>query len=122
MRKITIAAMVGIAALTSPAPLLAAPPAPSALGSDIRCFLLSNAYAKSATDPKARSAAAATLTFYLGRLDGRATPQVIASTMRSTGTTIDPKTAGAQMSGCAQQMARSEQSIQAAVRLLAAKK
>jgi hypothetical protein len=113
MRKTIPAALLGLAALIGPAHA-AAP-----LDDDVRCFILSNAFAKSATDPKARAAAAASLTFYLGRLDGRAPPASVAQVISRVGKGIDPKTAGVQMGACTQRMARSEQSIQAAVRMLA---
>ncbi len=115
MHKITTAAIICIAALASPASVLAAPAPPAAPGDDVRCFILSNAFAKKATDPKARELAAATLTFYLGRLDGRASPASVAAAIRREGPTIDPKAAGTQMTACATRMARSEQAIQVAV-------
>jgi hypothetical protein len=115
MGKITMAATAFIALLASTGSTLAAP---AVSDDDVRCFLLSNAFAKSATDPKARATAAATLTFYLGRLDGRASPAVIAATIKRVGPTIDPKAAGPQMGACAQRMGQSEQTIQAAVKLL----
>lgn len=109
MRKFTLAAMAGFAALASPA-------SAQVVDSDVRCFLLSNAFAKQASDDKARSVAAASLAFYLGRLDGKTTAPGIAAAIRRDGPMIDPKTAGAQMSACAAHMTRLEQAIQAAVK------
>jgi hypothetical protein len=109
MRKITVAAILSFISLASPA-------SAQTVDSDIRCFLLSNAFAKQASDEKARTLAAASLTFYLGRLDAKSTVPAIADSIRRNRTTIDPKTAGAQMSACAAHMGRLEQSIQAAVK------
>jgi hypothetical protein len=115
MRKITAVATAFIALMASSTSAMAAP---AVSDDDVRCFLLSNAFAKSATDPKARATAAATLTFFLGRLDGRAPPAVIAAVIKRVGPTIDPKAAGPQMGACAQRMGQSEQTIQAALKLI----
>jgi hypothetical protein len=46
---------------------------------DARCLFLSNAFASQATDPGNRQLAISTGAFFLGRLDGRATPAAIRS-------------------------------------------
>ena len=112
MRNITLAAMAFVVTTASPASAQSVP-------DDVRCFLLSNGFAKQATDPKARQVAVASLTFYLGRLDGKADAATIANTVRREGPAIDPKSAGAQMIACASRMAHAEQSIQAAINALA---
>ena len=80
---------------------------------DVRCMLLSNVFAKGASDEKVRNGATQNLAFYIGRLDGRADPQGIASAIRTQASSIDPKTAGPAMDACASRMARAAQSIQA---------
>jgi len=115
MRILTLAAAAGIVALAASA---APATAQVANNDDVRCFLLSNAFAKQATDPKARQISAASLTFYLGRLDGHITPPTMADAMRRAGTGIDPKTAGTAMTACTARMARAEQTVQAAAKLI----
>jgi len=88
----------------------------------VRCFVLSNAFAKQAKDAGGRQLAAASMAFYMGRLDGRADPKTIAENVRRVGAAIDPKAAGALMSACANHMGRSEQALQTAIRALAPKK
>jgi hypothetical protein len=111
MRKITtVASILFFISLASPAC------AQSAIDGDVRCFLLSNAFAKQATDEKARGLAATSLAFYLGRLDAKANVATIADAIRRDRQTIDPKTAGTQMSTCAAHMGRLEQSIETAVK------
>lgn len=80
---------------------------------DVRCLLLSNGFAKSAKEERAKQIAAETLIFYVGRLDGRAASQVITDAMRGQASSIDPKTAGPEMTACAARVARAKQAIQA---------
>lgn len=89
---------------------------------DVRCVLLSNLYAKQATDDHGRQLASQTLAFYLGRLDGRANQQALATALRNQAPTIDPKTAGPAMNTCALRLASAEQGIQAAGRTIAPSK
>ncbi len=86
---------------------------------DVRCMLLSNMFAKYASDEKVRNAAARSLVFYIGRLDGRADAQTIASAMRAQASSIDPKTSGPAMDACASRVARAAQSIQALAKTVA---
>lgn len=79
---------------------------------DARCLLLSNGFAKGAKDERAKQVAAETLIFFIGRLDGRAAPQALTNAMRSQATSIDPKTAGPEMTACAARVARAKQAIQ----------
>ena len=80
---------------------------------DVRCLLLSNGFARGAKDERAKQVAAETLVFFVGRLDGRAAPQVLTNAMRSQATSIDPKNAGPEMTTCAARVARAKQAIQA---------
>ncbi len=92
---------------------MAAPASAQAIVNDARCFVLSNAFAKAAKDENGRKVAAASMTFYLGRLDGKATPAVIADTITKQAAGVDPKMAATQMSICAAKLVRTEQGIQA---------
>jgi hypothetical protein len=85
---------------------------------DVRCLMLSNLFTKAATDDRAKQIARQTLAFYLGRLDGRATPQALTAAMRAQATTIDPKIAGPAMNGCAARLGKAQQAVQAASRAL----
>ena len=105
--KLTIFA-AGLLSLAITAPVSA-----QSVPDDMRCFILSNFFAKSDKDPKQRMLAAESTIFYLGRLDGRAAPAAIASGLHSQ---IDPKTAGPVMTACAQHLGRAEQAMQEAIR------
>ena len=109
MRKITTAAIACLGLFASSASAQTVP-------DDVRCFLLSNIFAKQEKNPKPQQAAAASLTFYLGRLDGKADAATIASTIRHEGPALNPKTAGTQMTACVARMAHSQQALQAAIR------
>lgn len=101
--------------------LLAAPSFPATAAnapaanppSDVRCLLLSNAFSKSANNEQAKQVAAQTLLFYVGRLDGRMAPAALESAMRTQSASIDPKTAGAEMTACASRLAQAQQRITA---------
>jgi hypothetical protein len=80
---------------------------------DVHCMLLSNIFAKGASDEKARNAAGQNLAFYIGRIEGRADPQAIATAMRAQASSIDPKTSGPAMDACGSRLARAAQPIQA---------
>jgi hypothetical protein len=60
---------------------------------DVRCVLLSNVVARGITDPKAKSLAEESLSFYLGRLDRQASDQAITDAMRSIPPAIGASTA-----------------------------
>jgi hypothetical protein len=83
---------------------------------DVRCLLLSNMFAKSASDARGKEAGAKTLLYFLGRLDARANEQTITAAMRAQGATINARTAATEMSACAARMQRAQQMIQAAGR------
>jgi hypothetical protein len=92
---------------------IVSPASAQTVSEDVRCMLLSNIFAKGASDEKVRNGASLNLAFYIGRLDGRADPQGIASAMRTQASSIDQKTAGPAMDACASRLARASQSIQA---------
>jgi hypothetical protein len=83
---------------------------------DVRCLMLSNLFTKAATEDQAKQVARQSLAFYLGRLDGRATPQALTAAMRAQAPTIDPKAAGPAMNACTARLAKAEQAVQAAGR------
>lgn len=87
--------------------------------SDVRCLMLSNIFAKEGGDARSKEAAAQSLLFYIGRLDGRATTQVISAAMRAQRSTINSTNASADMTACAARLQRAQQTIQAAGRAAA---
>jgi hypothetical protein len=94
-------------------PAMAANPPAQNGPSDVRCLLLSNGFSKSANNEQARQAAAQTLIFYIGRLDGRMAPGALEAAMRAQAASIDPKAAGPEMTACAARLAHAQQTIQA---------
>jgi hypothetical protein len=94
-----------LAATVSPASAQSVP-------SDVRCLLLSNAFAKQTGAEQGRQAAAQALIFYVGRLDGRADAAAITSAMRTQSASIDMKTAGTEMQACVARLAHAQQTIQ----------
>jgi hypothetical protein len=98
-------------AMVSPAVAQTAP-------DDLHCFLLSNVFAKAEKDDKRRMLAAQATMFYLGKIDGRVNPQVLAQAMR---TPLNRDTAGPQMTVCAQRLGRAEQALQAVITSVAPK-
>lgn len=89
---------------------------------DVRCLMLSNLFTRAATEDRAKQVARQSLAFYMGRLDGRASPQALAAAMRAQAPTIDPRAAGPAMNACAARMARAQQALEAAGRAAAPKK
>lgn len=85
---------------------------------DLHCFLLSNVFAKTEKDDKRRMLAAQATMFYLGKIDGHINPQALALAVHAP---LDAKTAGPQMTACAQRLGRSEQALQETIRALAQK-
>jgi hypothetical protein len=93
-------------------PALTSPAAAQSVPSDVRCLLLSNLFSKKAESEPARQAATQTLIFYVGRLDGRVAAPALEAAMRAQSASIDPKTAGAEMTACAQRLAHAQQTLQ----------
>ena len=91
---------------------IASPACAQTVPQDVRCLLLSNIFAKGASDEKVRNAAAQSLAFYVGRLDGK-DPQGISTAVRSQASSIDPKTSGPAMNACASRLALASKSIEA---------
>ena len=105
--------------LAATAGLLPAPASAQTSADDVRCFLLSNVFARQAKEPKAQQLAAASVTFFMGRLDGRLNAASLLDIARRESHAIDPKTASDQMRACVGRLARSQQSLQAALKPLA---
>jgi hypothetical protein len=85
---------------------------------DLHCFLLSNVFAKAEKDEKRRTLAGQATMFYLGKIDGRVNPNILAAAMR---TPLNPQLAGPQMTACAQRLGRAEQTLQQTIKSVAPK-
>jgi hypothetical protein len=70
--------------------------------SDVKCLLLSNLYAKAATDEKAKTTALQASFFYLGRMTGPAGE--LQSRLLEEAKTIDPQKSSDAMEACAKAM------------------
>jgi hypothetical protein len=66
---------------------------------DARCLFLSNAFATQATDPARRQLAVSTGAFFLGRLDGKASPAAIRGAFNANGS-LTVVQAKAMMNAC----------------------
>lgn len=78
---------------------------------DVRCLLLSSAFAKS-TDAKVRESATQSMNYYLGRIETRADDQAIISQIRAQSASIDRARAATEMSACATRLMQAQQHAQ----------
>lgn len=92
---------------------LAAPVWAQDIPSDVRCMLISNVFAKSASDDQAKDLASRILLFFAGRLDARDAAPAITTSIRDESGKIDPKTAAAEMNACRDRMVKATQALQA---------
>jgi hypothetical protein len=112
MNNITFAGCALLVGMAVAAPAQTPTPRPAqTIADDVRCLVLSNAFAKGATEETARQAAAHALVFYLGRLDARGDPQAVKTAMQTE--KVDPKTASADMTACATRFEQAAQAMQA---------
>jgi hypothetical protein len=101
---------------------LAAPLSAQSVPDDVRCFLLSNYFARANTDAKGKEIAAQSVFFFAGRVEGRSTAEAITTAVRAQLGTIDAKTATTEMSACAGRMQQGLQVLQRATVAAAPKK
>src|SRR5262245_49046152 len=104
-------AILGLALVGPGGPASAAAPAQGIAG-DVRCLMLSNVFAKSATEASAREIAAQSLLFYLGRINGRADARTITNAMRANAH-VNQQAASAEMRTCAGALAQAQVNLQA---------
>ena len=109
-------------ALAVPAALFADVPASAQAGSDVKCLLASNLFAKAAKEPKTRTAAEASKLYYLGRIHVRLNAAQLKAEMLAQQKTITPKNAGATMNTCARQMESGIKMVQAVTQQIAPKR
>jgi hypothetical protein len=78
---------------------------------DVRCLVLSNAFAQQTKDANQQKLAEDTIYFYLGRINGQPTAAQLKTTLDQQAKTITNATAGTQMGECVK-------AVQAKVELL----
>ncbi len=79
--------------------------------SDLQCLIVSNAFAKNATDTNQQKAAEASLYFYLGRVNDKTAAQ-LKSLLDAQSKLITDKTAGDTMNKCVQAIETKVQLLQ----------
>jgi hypothetical protein len=70
---------------------------------DVRCILLSSAFAKQNQDANAQKLAEAAFYFYLGRIGASATPAQLKALFDQQAKTLSDSTAGGLMNACAKE-------------------
>jgi len=83
--------------------------------SDVRCLLLSNAFATGSSNPAAKGAAKASASFYLGRIDGRWSDSMLRAAITREQTRIKVASAGPEMQRCLERMQASVRKLQGVV-------
>ena len=81
---------------------------------DVQCLLVSNLFAQSGKDAKAKTVGQAGAFFYLGRVDGRMSADRLKAAVREQQKTLKATNAAAIMTRCARRMETSVRSIQSA--------
>ena len=80
--------------------LAAAGPASAQTAGDIRCIVVSNAFATAAKDENQKKAAESALYFYLGRIGDGMAPTRLKALLDTETKALSDKTAGAEMDKC----------------------
>jgi hypothetical protein len=80
---------------------ISAPVSAQQLSRDARCILVSSVFVNSANDDKARQLANQVRSFFLGRLDARATPAQISQSIAAERRNVSPANLAATMNSCA---------------------
>ena len=93
--------------------VVATPASAQSTASDAKCLIVSNVFAKAATDPKAREAAKLASFFYLGRLDGRVPVSQLEAALIAQQKGLTAANAGPVMNECNQFIARRSAALQA---------
>jgi len=112
----TIPLRGSLIAIALAAPAASAPA--QTVADDARCLFLSNAFAAQATDPGRRQLATSTGAFFLGRLEGRASPTAVKSAFNQNGT-LTIAQAKAMMNACVARASRADAQMRALVGPLA---
>lgn len=111
--------MLKLAAPALVAAALAAQATAQNADQDVRCLMASNTFARVEKDAGKQRAAAESLVFYLGRLDGRVTPAQLKARLLAQGKQLTPATLGPIMDACVRRLGQSQAALQAIGRELA---
>ena len=101
---------------------IAAPPASAQSLNDVRCLLVSNLFAKAGKDQKQKTIAEVSKYYYLGRIQGRVSPDQLKAQALAQAKTLSPQTAGPAMTACAKALQASARSVEATLASIAKKK
>ena len=80
---------------------------------NIRCFLVSNVFAKGAKDARGQQIAAFVRFYNLGQMQAKLSPAEIKDQVIAVSKGIDPKAAAAAMNACAKGLEAADKSIEA---------
>lgn len=105
MIRMMIAATIGSG-------LLAAVPAAAQSVADVRCLVLSNAFALGASKAEAKQAAQSSAFYYLGKIDGKWSDAQLSAALLEQTRSIKVASAGAEMQDCARRMQASAVKLQ----------
>lgn len=79
---------------------------------DVRCLVLSNAFAQGGSTAELKRAAQSSAFFYLGKIDGRWSDAQLRSALVEQAKSIKPANAGAEMQDCVRRMQASAVKLQ----------
>lgn len=84
------------------------------VAADARCLLVGSTYARTSTDDRARQAAASTVAYYLGRVDGRVSPAALKAAFAEQQKLLNGTNGPTVMQACLARVAQAEKNVQAA--------
>lgn len=92
-------------------PVLASPGAAQAVDPDVRCLVLSNWFARSDKDPGRKQLAAASATYFLGRIDARLSDAQLRTQVVALGKSLNKDNAGPLMNACVRRFADKQKAM-----------
>ncbi|WP_420141747.1 hypothetical protein [Sphingomonas sp.] len=78
---------------------------------DVRCLMVSNVFAQAEKDAKKKQLALASSFFFMGRIDGRLQPSQLKTQLQAQARTLNNKTIGQTMDGCAKIVQASQRTL-----------
>lgn len=107
MRRTTISsvALCAIGAITAPA-------SAQDVGSDVRCILVSNVFARIETDATRKQLAQASAMYFTGRVTGRLSAPQIKAQILAQSKSVDKNTGGPIMTACAKRFQQDQRMMQ----------
>jgi hypothetical protein len=92
--------------------LLAAPASAQAVSDDVRCLLVSNAFAATEKDVPRKQLAVESAHFFLGRIDAKLTQPQLKAQILQIAKTLRPDTMAATMNACVKRVQSRQQMMQ----------